>query len=362
MPAKSAKVEIRRTLTGTPLSRQYQRERFLRRRAPVIPWDRFDPTAYPAPALALAVDAGRALATGEYGAVDAFARVASTLARNGAPFDLVSAATRIPSDELRHTEYALRLASLCAGQDVSIEMQQSAFDMPWGGAVGMEELDLMMLQLSTISETLAAALIDACRERATDPVARAMYGAITRDEVHHLRLGWYYFAWREPQWTQAERQRVADAAGLDGGGHRAAVLERTRRTARQQEGGQGTWSARLGGAARDYPPGDGAGARAGSGRAGARCVARMAPQGPRRCVAAGCPGALFPVRSTTASGRRWRRPSPSYSAGSARSGVGRARPACPKPRRSSASTRRAGSAAALDPPKATRPSSSSARF
>jgi hypothetical protein len=106
------------------------------------------------------------------------------------------------------------LASLCAGQDVSIEMQQSAFDMPWGGAVGMEELDLMMLQLSTISETLAAALIDACRERATDPVARAMYGAITRDEVHHLRLGWYYFAWREPQWTQAERQRVADAAGL----------------------------------------------------------------------------------------------------------------------------------------------------
>jgi len=214
MQAKSAKVEIRRALTGTPLSRQYQRERFLRRRAPVIPWDRFDASGYPAAALALAVDAGRALATGEYGAVDAFARVASALARNGAPFDLVSAATRIPSDELRHTEYALRLASLCAGQDVSIEMQQSAFDMPWGGAVGMEELDLMMLQLSTISETLAAALIDACRERATDPVARAMYGAITRDEVHHLRLGWYYFAWREPQWTQAERQRVADAAGL----------------------------------------------------------------------------------------------------------------------------------------------------
>ncbi len=214
MARKASKVEIRRALTGTPLSRQYQRARFLRRQPPLIPWDKFDPSPYPAPALAIAVEAASALARGEYGAVDAFARVASVLARNGAPFDLVSAATHIPSDELRHTEYALRLASLCAGRDVSIELDQSGFDMPWAKSSSMEDLDVIMLQLSTISETLAAALIDACRQRASDPVARAMYGAIARDEVHHLRLGWYYFAWREPQWTRAERQRVADAAGL----------------------------------------------------------------------------------------------------------------------------------------------------
>jgi hypothetical protein len=31
--------------------------------------------------------------------------------------------------------------------------------------------------------------------------------------VHHARLGWYYLAWRAPQWTLAEKQRVADRLG-----------------------------------------------------------------------------------------------------------------------------------------------------
>jgi hypothetical protein len=29
--------------------------------------------------------------------------------------------------------------------------------------------------------------------------------------VHHARLGWYYLAWRADQWTNAERQTLADA-------------------------------------------------------------------------------------------------------------------------------------------------------
>ncbi len=210
---KPGAVRIRRVLTGTPLSRHHEQLHKRPRRLPVIAWDRFDPARYPEPARAIATEAMTALAVGEYGAVDAFARVASGLARNGAPFDLVAAAARIPADEIRHAEYALRLASLYSGKDAAFEMQPGAFDMPWGGTTSLEALDILMLQLPTISETLAAALIDACRERATDPVARGVLAAITSDEVHHLRLGWYYFAWREPQWTRAERQRVADAAG-----------------------------------------------------------------------------------------------------------------------------------------------------
>jgi hypothetical protein len=155
----------------------------------------------------------KGLAGGEYGAVDAFARLASALARNGVPIDLVAAAAQIPADEIRHAEYALRMASLYTGETASVEMDRAVFDAPWQEPASMEGLDLMMLQLPTISETLAAALIDGCRRRATDPVVKALFSAITSDEVHHLRLGWYYFAWREPQWTRPERQRVADAAG-----------------------------------------------------------------------------------------------------------------------------------------------------
>jgi hypothetical protein len=42
---------------------------------------------------------------------------------------------------------------------------------------------------------------------------RTLFASVVSDEVHHARLGWYYFAWRAPQWTRAERQRVADRAG-----------------------------------------------------------------------------------------------------------------------------------------------------
>jgi hypothetical protein len=210
------RVHLARTLTATPLARQHAR--LLRegrvRRPRAIPWTRFRRDAYPSPALALAENAWRGLALGEYTAVTAFSRLASALAENGAPLDLVAAAAGIPEDEIRHTDYALQMASLLAGQDVSLDIDRRALSPTHARRTSIEDLDVMMLELSTLSETLAAALLTACRDRAKDPVTRAAYAAIVSDEVHHLRLGWYYLLWREPQWSRAERQRVADRAGV----------------------------------------------------------------------------------------------------------------------------------------------------
>jgi len=58
----------------------------------------------------------------------------------------------------------------------------------------------------------ASALLSASRDCASDPVARAVFSSLLRDEVSHARLGWYYLAWRSETWTVAERQRVADRA------------------------------------------------------------------------------------------------------------------------------------------------------
>jgi hypothetical protein len=74
----------------------------------------------------------------------------------------------------------------------------------------VEEVDHFLLKYSAVGETLAAALLTECRSHASDPVAHAMYTSITGDEVHHARLGWYYFSWRAPRWTAAERQRLAN--------------------------------------------------------------------------------------------------------------------------------------------------------
>jgi hypothetical protein len=208
-------VTIRRVLTDTPLARQHEhllRARTLRK-GTEIPWARFNRSKYPAPALALACNAQTMLATGEYGAIDVFARLASALSLNGAPFDIVASAARVPSDEIRHADHAIRLATLFGGEDAAINVDRNNFEQRWQKPIEIEELDLLMVEVPAIGETLAGALLTACQRRATDPVAHAVFTSIVSDEVHHARLGWYYLAWRAPQWTRAERQRVADRAG-----------------------------------------------------------------------------------------------------------------------------------------------------
>jgi hypothetical protein len=208
-------LRVRRVLTETPLARQHERALITggARKRPEIPWSSFVRSDYPDAALRLAFDHQQKLAVGEYGAVDLFARLASALSLHGAPIDIVAAAARTISDEIRHADYCLRMASLVSGTDAVIEVDPRGFGSVWKGPASLEELDIALLEISAIGETLAAALLMACKERATDKVAHAVFASITADEVHHARLGWYYFAWRAPQWSRAERQRAANAAG-----------------------------------------------------------------------------------------------------------------------------------------------------
>jgi hypothetical protein len=211
--AKSQKIQIRRILTETPLARQHELRLEKDRRRPVIPWASFRRASYPKAALDLAFDAQLALAAGEYGAVDLFARIASALALAGAPFDLVAEASRIVSDEIRHADYCYRMALLCGDREPVSTVDNAGYTRISQLPLAMEDLDLVLMEISAVGETLAAALLTACQRRATDPVAHALFTSIIGDEVHHARLGWYYFAWRAPQWTHAERQRLADRVG-----------------------------------------------------------------------------------------------------------------------------------------------------
>jgi hypothetical protein len=212
----TAPVKIRRTLTDTPLARLHERvvmEHGSRRHKP-IPFGRFDRSKFPEAALAVASDAQRALALGEYTAVDLFAQLASGLALHGAPFDVVAAAARIPSDEIRHADLAFRMARLLSGEgDVEVQFDPVSVNKRWTETKNLEAVDVTIVEVSAIGETLSCALLGECRKRASDPTVRAIFSSIVADEVHHARLGWYYLAWRAPQWTRPERQRIADRAG-----------------------------------------------------------------------------------------------------------------------------------------------------
>jgi hypothetical protein len=218
---------IQRVYSSTPLEKQHRvlLDTGGSRKIAPIPWDQFDRSAYPEEALKLAAYANRALATGEYGAIGVFSRITSAMAAHGVPLDLVSAASRVVTDELRHADYASRMASLCAGKEVVMRVPKASFD---GSPLSLLELDIYVLDLCAIGEALACALFQTCLSYPLDPVPRAFFGNLLRDEVHHARLGWYYLAWRAPQWTLAERQHVADFAA-------AAVMQMEPRFSRGRE-------------------------------------------------------------------------------------------------------------------------------
>jgi hypothetical protein len=212
--SSTERLEVRALLSATPLARRHEQTLGgkLSRPPKALPWSSFRRSDHPPAALALATDLWVGLAQGEYGAVGLFAKIATAMTAAGAPFDLIYAATIASSDETRHAEYCLRMASLAKGEDAALKVDAAAFDLHLAPIDGQEELDLVLVNAVAISETLATALLTACQRRATERLSRGLLTAILSDEVHHARLGWYYLAHRAPTWTTAERQRLADGA------------------------------------------------------------------------------------------------------------------------------------------------------
>lgn len=205
-----------RSVTGTPLTRLFAQDvsgSSTQKRIDV-PWAKFDARRYPDAAREVAYDAMRWLATGEYTAVEGFARLLVAFSWHGVPYDLIGACARIPADEIRHSELALHAAALLADKkegEVPLPVEGRRPKKIADARVPLTELDVQVATLPAFLETIAASLLGEARRRATDPMMKAVYSSVLADEIHHARLGWYYLAWRAPQWTKAERQHLADA-------------------------------------------------------------------------------------------------------------------------------------------------------
>jgi hypothetical protein len=206
-------LRIRRTLTSTPLARQHEGRLDGRpqRRPNAIPWRACDRTRYPQAAIDWAVDSYVKLAAGEYGAVQVYGALTAAMTMTELPLDLITASASICTDEARHADYAMQMARVLTGEDVTIPVDKGTLEKPWKKDVTVEDLDVVVLHVAAISETLSCGLISACLDRATCPTTRAVFGNLVADEIHHARFGWHYLSWRAPQWSRAERQRLADS-------------------------------------------------------------------------------------------------------------------------------------------------------
>jgi hypothetical protein len=209
----SARLHVRRFLTATPLAQEHERRLFgkQQRRPRAILWTACDRSSFPKPARDLAVDSYVKLAAGEYGAVQLYGALTSAMALAGLPLDLITASAAICTDEARHADYAMQMTRVLTGEDVPIPLDKESLERPWKKDVTTVDIDVVVLHVAAISETLSCGLVSACLERASDPTSRAVFQNLMADEVHHARFGWHYLSWRAPQWSRAERQHLADS-------------------------------------------------------------------------------------------------------------------------------------------------------
>jgi hypothetical protein len=143
----------------------------------------------------------------EAASVHAFAMLARELAGHGAPARLVRAAVAAARDEIRHTELMTRLALRYGARPPAPVVAPLA-------ARPLVELAVENAAEGCVRETWGAVVALWQSRTALDPVVRATFAEIARDEARHAALAWTIDRWLAPQLDADGRARVAAAREL----------------------------------------------------------------------------------------------------------------------------------------------------
>jgi hypothetical protein len=149
---------------------------------------------------------------GEYAGAACFAATSQALLAARAPIDLVAMASDFVVDELSHVELAARIAmGLGGAAPVDVDLAALA-PAPDPGLTPRQRASELVVRVSCVTETYNVASLGAARAPARNPLLRAAYDLLLRDEAQHARLGWLYLDWIGDELDDAERARLAAAA------------------------------------------------------------------------------------------------------------------------------------------------------
>jgi len=196
-----------------------------------LPWETFRPSDYDERVLTDARAWWTELAANELAAVIQFSSVLSALACSQAPLDLVGMTSDFLADECAHVELGARAAMTLGGAAPRTVDFEQAMRTPPPGLTPAQWAAERVLRVSCVAEVLAESAAARTYLACTEPLPRALYTSILRDEVYHKQLGALYIEYAYETWDEAERERlgrvVADELlkfrGLWGGVARDAV-------------------------------------------------------------------------------------------------------------------------------------------
>ncbi len=130
-------------------------------------------------------------ATAELVSSARFERLATGLARAGAPAELTQRARDGAADERRH-------AALCvaAAERFGAVVAKAAPPPLWRPLATADDVLREAVAFCALSESLNATLMAVSLQRTTDDGLRTLLRALLTDEVQHARLGWAVLSWQ----------------------------------------------------------------------------------------------------------------------------------------------------------------------
>lgn len=184
-------------------------KRFRRARPELdLPWDTLRPTDYEERVLTDARAWWTELAANELAAVIQFSSVLSALACAQAPLDLVGMTSDFLADECAHVELGARAAMTLGGAAPRTVDFSEAVSAPPADLTPAQWAAERVLRVCCVAEVLAEAAAARTYAACTEPLPRALYASILRDEVYHKQLGALYIEYAYESWSDAERVRL----------------------------------------------------------------------------------------------------------------------------------------------------------
>ena len=171
---------------------------------PAPPWDRLDADSLDDAVRVRLAAEWEMRARSEARSLVVFASLVPRFVEIGLPLEVTSAASRLLSDEARHTELCLRLAGALGGRD-SLELAPGERSIPDEGLPPHLFVARWTTSMFCIGESASVGILEELAAQATDPCASAVIATLLRDERLHDAFGWELAARTIPVLRDDER-------------------------------------------------------------------------------------------------------------------------------------------------------------
>jgi hypothetical protein len=181
---------------------------FMERGYPTPPWDQLRPDDFTPDQVEAARYAWASRTAAEYRSLIVFGELIARFGELGLPLEVTSAASRLLTDEARHTELCARVADALGGHDgvdLSVnDVRLERHDLPAHLFVARWTASMFC-----IGEAASVGILQVLVAHAKNPCIEAVLRILLRDEILHDRFGWALARLVLPRLTDDEQEWLA---------------------------------------------------------------------------------------------------------------------------------------------------------